>query len=86
MIKILKGIRKMLKSLKASIPSLINVGALLLLLYFVFGVAGMALFGKLNHGEFINEHANFENFYFAITTLFRASSGESWNGLMHDCM
>lgn len=45
MIKVLKGIRKMFKSLKASIPSLINVGALLLLLYFVFGIAGMSLFG-----------------------------------------
>mmetsp|Transcript_14909 Transcript_14909/g.2496 ORF Transcript_14909/g.2496 Transcript_14909/m.2496 type:complete len:120 (+) Transcript_14909:1269-1628(+) len=45
----------------------------------------MSLFGKINHGEFINQHANFESFYNSVLTLFRASTGESWNGLMLDC-
>lgn len=84
-VKIMSGVQRLLKTLKQSIPPFLNVGALLFLLYFVYGVAGMSLFGKLKHGEFINEHANFEDFYNSVITLFRASTGESWNGLMFDC-
>lgn len=47
----------------------------------------MNLFGDIEKGElgFINSHANFRTFYSAMITLFRASTGESWNGIMHDC-
>jgi hypothetical protein len=34
--------------------------------------------------EFINKHANFKSFFLAMSTLWRACTGESWNGLMHD--
>jgi hypothetical protein len=46
----------------------------------------MNLFGDMEYGEYINENANFTTFYLAITTLWRCCTGESWNGLMHDCM
>ena len=69
-----------------SLPSLVDVGALLLLLLFVYGVAGMDLFSGIKDGDHINKHANFRSFYHAVITLVRASTGESWNGLMHDCM
>jgi hypothetical protein len=36
-------------------------------------------------GEFFDEHANFKTFYNAIITLWRACTGESWNGIMHEC-
>jgi hypothetical protein len=29
--------------------------------------------------------SNFRTFYISINTLFRSSTGESWNGIMHDC-
>lgn len=83
--KALQGIKKLFKALFTSLPSLANVGTLLLLLYFIYAVAGMSLFGKIRHGDFINKHANFETFYNSMITLFRASTGESWNGLMRDC-
>lgn len=67
-----------------SLPSLVNVGALLMLLFLIYGVAGMDLFGELDYGEFIDENTNFKSFYNAVITLFRASTGESWNGIMHD--
>ena len=55
----------------------------------------MDLFGQVSirvhtqqvpYGEFINEDANFHSFYQSILALIRASTGESWNGMMHDCM
>ena len=64
---------------------------------FTFAVAGMNLFGEMGKPtdyktntnwpdyEFINKHANFKSFFLAMTTLWRACTGESWNGLMHDC-
>ena len=83
-VKVLSGIKRLFKSLKIALPSLINVGALLLLLYFEYSIAGMSLFGKLRRDDFITKHTNFETFYNSFITLFRASTGESWNGIMHD--
>jgi hypothetical protein len=62
-----------------------NVGMLLFLIFFTFTVAGMDLFGSVDSGEFISSNANFKSFYKGIMLLFRASTGENWNGIMHDC-
>jgi len=85
-VKTSKGLQRIFFTLLTSLPSLIDVGALLLLLMFVYGVAGMMLFPKITYGDHINKHANFGTFYHGMITLVRASTGESWNGLMHDCM
>jgi hypothetical protein len=68
-----------------SLPNIINVGLLLCLIFFTFSVAGMTLFGDMEEGEFINAEANFKTFFLSMMTLIRAATGESWNGLMHDC-
>ena len=44
---------------------------------------GYDLPGKDEH---VNRHANFQTVGRALLTLFRMVTGESWNGLMHDCM
>lgn len=81
-----KGLLQLLRTLIISIPSLLNVGALLVLLLFIYACVGMNLFSDVKHGEFINGNANFESFGTAMITLFRASTGESYNGIMHDAM
>lgn len=53
-------------------------------MYFIYAVAGMNLLCQVPYGEFINEQANFKTFLTSMITLFRMSTGESWNGLMHD--
>ena len=58
-----------------SIPALANVGALLLLLFYMFAVVGMNLFGDAVNGEFFNDHANFRNALNAMLTLFRMATG-----------
>jgi hypothetical protein len=39
-----------------------------------------------SHYGLYNEHANFRYFHIGFFTLFRMSTGESWNGIMHDVM
>lgn len=46
----------------------------------------MNLFANVKHGDFINEHNNFYTFGNSMMLLFRSSTGESFNGIMHDCM
>jgi len=87
MVKASKNLQTLLKTLYLALSNILNVGLLFALIIFVFAIAAMNLFGDIEQGEagFINSQANFRTFYSAMMTLFRASTGESWNGIMHDC-
>ena len=85
MLKTSKGLRSLLKTLYMSLPNIIATAALLSLLLFTFAVAGMSLFDEVPYGDFINEDVNFDSFYSAFMTLTRSATGESWNGIMHEC-
>lgn len=72
-----------------AIPTMVNVGGLLFLIFFIYAVLGMHLMGNINpaaDAEFLGEHANFASFGTSLLTVFRMATGESWNGIMHDCM
>lgn len=84
LVKRFKGMKDMLLTLRLSAPAFINVGCITLLVFFVFAVAGVSLFGELPDREFLTRHADFDNFPIAMLTLFRMATGESWNGVMHD--
>lgn len=43
------------------------------------------MFGNVKLQGFLNVHANFQTFGIALLTLFRMSTGESWNFIMADC-
>lgn len=87
MVKTSEGLRTLLKTLYMSMGNIMNTALLLALVLFTFTVAGMSLFGTIkDDGEFINENVNFRSFYISLMTLWRASTGESWNGIMHSCM
>jgi hypothetical protein len=87
MVKASKSLQALLKTLYLAMQNIFNVGLLFALIIFTFAIAAMNLFGEIKEGElgFINSHANFLSFYQSMMTLFRASTGESWNGIMHDC-
>lgn len=84
MVKASKGLRHLLKTLWLSMGNITNVGMLLFLIFFTFSVAGMDLFGDIGNSTYITSDANFRSFYITLMTLFRASTGENWNGIMHD--
>ena len=86
LVKVSPHLKAIFTTLMLSLPSLANVGALLLMLFFMYAVIGQQLFGRVEHGDFVNEHANFEDFRHSLLMLFRMSTGESWNGVMHDCV
>jgi len=92
------GCMRLLQTLLYTIPSLANTSALLLLVLFIYTTLGMSFFGDMPMSEkdnaemysqypyqLYNEHANFRYFHTGMLTLFRMSTGESWNGIMHDC-
>jgi Ion transport protein len=81
-----KGLRTLLQTLIFSLPALVNVGSVLFLFMFIFAIMGMSLFGNTRYGSYLNRHANFDSFPSAILLLIRISTGESWNGIMRDCM
>lgn len=80
------GIQLLISTVVYSVPVIMSLGVLMVSLLFVYAIAGMALFGTVRYGSYLNEDANFETFLRSMVTLFRSSTGESWNGIMHDLM
>jgi len=90
LVKSLSSLRRLFETLLMSMSSLGTVGMVLFLLFSVYAVSGMALFGDIqieDNQELrqMSTHVNFRNFYLAMMLLFRLSTGESWNLIMHDC-
>merc|ERR1740117_1851661 len=75
----------------SDIPHVLNLMALLMLVFFVFSAMGVELFGTIlcdsDHPcHAINNYANFENFGMGVLTLFRIVTGDNWNGLFKDTL
>ena len=84
LIKSLKGLQILFQTVIIALPSVVNVGTILLLVMFIFAVMGMNLFAHTKWQENLNRHANFWSFDKAMITLFRCFTGESYNAIMHD--
>ena len=79
-----KNIVLVINTLYFSLPSLLNVGALLFLAFFIFAVVGMNLFGdSIPDGEFFNRYQNFSGFGSTMLLLFSCLTGENWNTGMY---
>jgi voltage-dependent calcium channel L type alpha-1D len=88
LVKKIKSLRVIFNTMAASLPSIVNIGALLLLLFFIYAVCGVQLFSTMayNHEGLHNEQANFRNLGNAMLLLLRFSTGENWNGFMRSLM
>ena len=80
----IKGLLKLFKTLIYSIPALLNVGVIMGLIMFIFANLAMNSFGNVKEGELLTGDANFQTFWLSFNTMWRISSGESYNGIMHD--
>ena len=85
-IKHARGVRLMVTTLLVSLPALLNVAAILFLLFFLYAIIGVQLFGNIKYGQQMGPHANFRSFGAAMQLLFRVLTGGNWNLLMADCM
>lgn len=84
LVKRAKRLNIIFETFIVTIPALANIGGLLLLLLYLYSIIGIQLFAPVKHQENLNVHANFETFLRSFLTLFRASTGEGWNDIMHD--
>merc|ERR1712216_255272 len=84
MVKRAEGLRRIFLTIYLALPSLINVGSLLLLLFFIFAVLGVNLFGQVQFDVFVNDHANFRDVLVSALTLFRCTTGEGWQDIMYE--
>lgn len=98
-VKSSKGLQRILRALVFSIPAMGNVFGILALLWFIFAIVGMQIFSGVRYGDWaqfayregqsrpwLNADANFDSFPIAFMTVFRISTGDDFNGIMHDLM
>jgi hypothetical protein len=91
LMKRIQGIAGLIDTLMLTLPSMANVASLVFLAIFIFTALGMAFYGEIDTKQewvngMYNDQVNFEQFHKGFMLLFRCSTGESWNGIMHDIM
>eukprot|EP01052_Picozoa_sp_SAG31_P005011 SAG31_NODE_214_length_20084_cov_2.644684_15_plen_1882_part_00 len=79
-----KALDTLFATLLLSIRSVMNVAALMGLVYFFFGTCGMHLYGDLARGEILTDHENFENIGNSMRLLFELGTGHDFMHLMHE--
>jgi len=84
LLRFMKGLSRLFSTLFISLPKLVNVVLILLLLLVLFSILGVSLFSCVKLSDTLNVHGNFRDFFWAFITLFRCSTGEAWNNIMHD--
>ncbi|XP_041712697.1 dihydropyridine-sensitive L-type skeletal muscle calcium channel subunit alpha-1 isoform X4 [Coregonus clupeaformis] len=79
-----EGIRNLLWTFIKSFQALPYVALLIIMLFFIYAVIGMQVFGKiaLVDGTQINRNNNFQTFPQAVLLLFRCATGEAWQEVM----
>ena len=86
LLKSARSLRLLLGMLFLSLPALSNILGIFIIILVMYSLLAMQLFGEITYGGYIRTEANFCSFPVAFLTLFRVSTGEAWNGLMHDAM
>jgi len=79
-----RQIKVLFETLVVTLPSLTNIGGLLLLFLYIYSVLGVFLFAEVRLQKNLDIHANFQSFGYAFMTLMRCSTGEAWDYLMMD--
>ncbi|XP_061567357.1 voltage-dependent P/Q-type calcium channel subunit alpha-1A isoform X14 [Cololabis saira] len=83
-------IRILLWTFVQSFKALPYVCLLIAMLFFIYAIIGMQLFGNIaieEDGESaINQHNNFRTFVQALMLLFRSATGEAWHEIMLACL
>ncbi|XP_045922258.1 voltage-dependent N-type calcium channel subunit alpha-1B isoform X2 [Micropterus dolomieu] len=81
-------IRILLWTFVQSFKALPYVCLLIAMLFFIYAIIGMQVFGNIELIEetAINHHNNFQTFFQALTLLFRSATGEAWHEIMLACL
>uniref|UniRef100_A0A1I8IQR8 Voltage-dependent L-type calcium channel subunit alpha n=1 Tax=Macrostomum lignano TaxID=282301 RepID=A0A1I8IQR8_9PLAT len=81
-------LRTLLWTFIKSFQALPYVALLILMLFFIYAVIGMQMFGKirLDSNTHINRNNNFRTFFSASLVLFRSATGEAWQEILLACV
>ncbi|KAJ8279651.1 hypothetical protein COCON_G00067170 [Conger conger] len=81
-------IRILLWTFVQSFKALPYVCLLIAMLFFIYAIIGMQVFGniQLQNDKPIDAHNNFKTFFSALMLLFRSATGESWQEIMLACL
>jgi hypothetical protein len=84
--KFLKELYNILMALYDSLKHFITVCMMSSLMLLVFCLLGETLFGHIKEGKNggIDANNNFSSFYISAVTLWRMTTGDGWNTVMHD--
>ena len=78
-------LQNLMSTLLITLPSISNVFMVLLLVFFIFAVIGVELFGEVRYGFSLNVVANLGTWPAAMHNLWKAALG-NWRGTMYDAM
>ncbi len=79
-------LRKMFQTFVLALSPIANLALLFILFMYVFDIAGVHLFAETKLQKYLEVHANFQNFWTGFLTVFRLSTFDGWNDIMHDAM
>ena len=90
-LRLLKGpgarrIRDLIMTLVISFPPLMNVGGVLSLVVFMYGVLGVNLFTFTVAQENMTDKRNFKTLGSSMLLLFQCLTGDNWSGMMVDAL
>ena len=82
----IESIRMIILTLGMSLYKSFYTISVLFVIMWCYALIGVIMFGSTRFGVALNRHANFRNSGYALLLLFRVTTGEDWNRVMHDCM
>ena len=89
LLELSSGMRMLIRTFFYSLPAIANVSSLVTLFLFIYAVLGVQLYGTVQAGDALEgegkTHAHFGNFQAALSLVFRMTTGEDWQAIMHDC-
>ncbi len=78
-----KSLRIIFQTFLTTLPSFVNLGALLLIFIYIYVILGVYMFSSVMVAPPLNEHANFKTVYNAFYTLIRIATGENYHDILH---
>ena len=87
LIKKARQLNKLFTTLILALPSLFNIGMLLLIFFYIFAIVGVEACGmvQMEGNPGLSPNVNFKNFYYAVLTLFQLCTTEGWVDVAEGC-
>ena len=79
----LKSLQLIFSTFLSTLPHMLNVGAIMLLIVYIYAVIGISFFAEIMPNGALNRYLGFTSWYKSFITLIRIATGENWNVLMN---